>query len=107
VSIGDNRQLVDVLTAHHRKRLERWRLRLDRAELTRYRMTLAHSSATPLAVDAPYLIGCDQPSYLVISDNEVAANGRCATDIHRQDPGFVSYPGLLPPLFHGYKPQRP
>ncbi|HKV78110.1 MAG TPA: hypothetical protein VJP02_08235 [Candidatus Sulfotelmatobacter sp.] len=33
--IGDNRQRVDVLTAHHGEGLERWGFRRDRAELTK------------------------------------------------------------------------
>jgi len=103
--IGDNRQLVNVFTAHHRKGFERRGFRRDCAELTQWWHGTLHTRLRPaLAVDAVTSLGVDQPNDLVVSDNDVLCDDRCATDIHRQSPAGST--GLPPWESHGPSCQR-
>ena len=72
--IGDNRQLVNVLTAHRRKGFERWGFRRDGVELIKRTHDALYTCLRPvLAVDALQLMRCDQPNDLVVPFYDIAA----------------------------------
>jgi hypothetical protein len=77
VSVGDNRQLVDVLAAHEFKCLDGRRIRGNRAQLGERAHHTLHASLRPgVASDCFYLMSRDQSGYpVILDDDEAAASG--------------------------------
>lgn len=76
-TVGDNRQLVDVLAAHQFKRLEGRRIRGNGAQLIERAHHTLHAGLRPaVAIDFLYLMGRDQSRYpVILDDDETAASG--------------------------------
>jgi hypothetical protein len=74
VSVGENRQLIDVLAAHQFKRLDSRRIRGNGVQLgERAHHTLHTGLRPPVAIDFFHLMGRDQSGYPVILDDDEAA----------------------------------